>query len=423
MSTKIKPFFVSVLLFVSIISNAQNNAEIEYTDQVYDEYIKTVQLYPNNIRVSSQTQPPIISLRGGVALILEFDELFSEAYNYQVKIIHCNANWQPSDLSPLQYLKDYNEYDINEFEYSFGTITPFVHYKFILPRPILSGNYIMAVYARDDASDVIITRRFMVYEQRVGFTDKYQIINNSPYSLDKQFLQFEIDYKGLALSNPMEFVSVNITQNLRWDNAKMNIKPTFAHEARQILEYRHFTNEDAFNSGNEFRYFDIRSLQYFGFHVRTVHFEKDKIFAWVENDKPRAGLAYSIEQSINGAFYIENLERKIPDIENDYALVSFTLQSEKLAQNVYISGKFTDWRKDAAAKMKYNSLTKSYEGTYVLKQGLYNYQYIVGNQKIENSIEGDKRETNNIYDIFVYYRSQELRADLLIGYYSFVFGI
>ena len=115
MSTKIKPFFASVLLFVSIISNAQNN-NIEFTDKVYDEYIKTVQLYPNNIRVSSQTQPPIISLRGGVALILEFDELFSEAYNYQVKIIHCNANWQPSELSPLQYLKDYNEYDINEFE-------------------------------------------------------------------------------------------------------------------------------------------------------------------------------------------------------------------------------------------------------------------------------------------------------------------
>lgn len=420
MLTKITSILTLFLLLAKLVAFAQ---DIEYTDKVYDEYIKTVQLYPNNTRISSQTQPPIISLQGGSSLILEFDELFSETYNYRVKLIHCNANWQPSDLSALQYLKDYNEFDIDEFEYSFGTITPYVHYKFVLPKPILSGNYLLVVYARDDESDVIITRRFMVFEQRVGFTDKYQIINNSPYSPDKQYVQFEVDYKGLALSNPMEFVSVNITQNYRWDNAKIDLKPTFAHESRQVLEYKHFTNEDAFKSGNEFRYFDIRSLKYFGFHVRTVHFENDKIFAWVENDKPRSGLAYSIEQNINGAFFIENLERKIPDIENDYALVNFTLKSEKLPYPVYLSGKFSDWRKDPAAIMKYNSATNSYEGSYILKQGLYNYQYIVDDQKLENSIEGDKRETNNIYDIFVYYRSQELRADLLIGYYSFVFGL
>ena len=423
MSTNIKPFITAILLFAYVITYAQNNPDIEYTDKVYDEYIKTVQLYPNNARVSTQTLPPIINLKTGGSLILEFDELFSEAYDYRAKIIHCNANWQPSDLSALQYLNDYNEFDISEFEYSFGTITPYVHYKFTLPRTKISGNYLLVVYSANDESEVIITKRFMVFEQLVGFSDKYQIINNSPYSLDKQFVQFEINYKGLILSNPMDYVSVNITQNHRWDNAKMDLKPTFAHESRQVLEYKHFTNEDGFAASNEFRYFDIRSLKYFGFHVRTVHFEKDKIFAWVENDMPRAGLAYSIEQSIKGAYYIENLERKIPDIENDYALVNFVLQSEKLPYDVYISGKFSEWRKDGAAKMNYNSATSSYEGSYILKQGLYNYQYSAGDKKIENIIEGDKRETNNIYDIFVYYRSQELRADLLIGYYSFFFGL
>jgi hypothetical protein len=208
---------------------------------------------------------------------LEFDELFNDAYSYRAKIIHCNANWRPSGLSPLQYLNEYNEFDISDMEYSFSTKTPYVHYKFIVPKPSISGNYILVVYAAEDEKDIIISRRFMVFEQWVSFSDKNEIMNNAPYSLTKQQLQFSIKYSAVELINPMQRVSVNLLQNQRWDNAKMNLKPTFVREAQHVLEYRHFTDDNAFYSGNEYRYFDIRSLQYFGFHVRTVQFKKENI--------------------------------------------------------------------------------------------------------------------------------------------------
>ncbi len=416
------PVTITLLLF-SYISYSQVNSDIQYQDKVYDDFIKTVQLYPNSLQKSSQTLSPIISLRGRLKLILEFDELFSDAYSYRAKIIHCNANWEPSGLSPLQYLNEYNEFEIPETEYSFGTLTPYVHYKFIVPKPTVSGNYLLVVYAAEDDADIIISRRFMVFEQWVSFSDKYEMMNNSPYSPTRQQIQFSIKYSSVDLINPLVTVSVSLLQNHRWDNAKMDLKPTFVREAQRTLEYRQFTDDNSFASGNEFRYFDIRSLRYFGFHVRTVRFAKDKIFAYVENDKPRAGLAYSIEQNINGQYIIENLERKISDIENDYALVTFTLESENYGEDVYISGKFNDWRKDAASLMKYNSTSKSYEGTYVLKQGLYDYQFVLGSKERENNIEGNKSETNNIYEILVYYRSEKLNADLLIGYYEFVYGM
>jgi hypothetical protein len=411
-----------IFLIFSNISYSQSKGDIEYKDKVYDEYIKTVQLYPGTAQISSQTMSPVINLQSNLHLLLEFDELFSETYTYHAKIIHCNADWQPSGLSALQYLKDYNEFDINDFDYSFGTITPYVHYKFIVPKPFISGNYLLVVYGEDE-EDKIITRRFMVYEQLVGFSDKYEIMQNSPYSLTTQQLQFEVKHQGVELMNPEKYVTVNILQNQRWDNAKMDISPTFIREGQQILEYKHFVEDKAFLAGNEFREFDIRSLKYFGFHVRTVKFEKDKIYAWVEEDKPRAPLAYSIERNLHGRFYIENLEKKIPRIENDYALVTFTLESEKLNEDVYISGKFTDYKKNAATLMKYNSAANSYQGSYVLKQGVYEYQYVLSSSKRENVIEGDKREANNIYEIFVYYRSQKLGADLLIGYYNFEYSL
>lgn len=411
-----------VLLFFSYISYSQTKGDIEYRDKVYDQYIKSVQLYPNLSQISSQTLSPVIGLRNNVQLVLEFDELFSEAYSYRAKIIHCNANWQPSGLSPLQYVQEYNEFDVNDFEYSFGTITPYVHYKFILPKTTISGNFLLVVYGEDE-EDIIITRRFMVYEQLVAISDQYEIMSNAPYSLTRQQIQFEVRYSGIELINPMEYITVNILQNQRWDNAKLDLKPTFIREAQKILEYKHFTEDDAFLAGNEFRYFDMRSLQYFGFHVRTTKFTKDKIFAWIETDKPRAHLAYSIERNLNGRFFIENLERKIPTIENDYTLVTFTLESPRLNDNIYLSGKFTDYQKNSSTQMQYNSAVNGYQGTHVLKQGHYDYQYVLASAKRENEIGGNKREANNIYEILVYYRSQQLRTDIIIGYYNFEFSL
>jgi len=422
LAIQVKYLLTISFIFLSSWTQAQSGNGLVYLDKEYDDYIKTVQLYPSSSLNSAQTRSPIISLRGRVNLILEFDELFNEAFSYRAKIIHCSANWQPSGLSPLQYLTEYNEFEIPEVEYSFGTITPYVHYKFIVPRPSISGNYLLVVYAAEDETDIIISRRFMVFEQWVSFSDQYEIINNAPYSLSRQPLHFSIYYSAVELINPMETITVNILQNQRWDNAKMNLRPTFIRETQRTLEYKHFTDGQAFNAGNEFRYFDIRSLKYFGFHVRTVRFGEDQIFAYVENDRPRANLAYTIEQNINGQYFIENLEQKIPDIENDYALVTFTLEAEKYAKKVYFSGKFNDWRKDNESLMAYNPATKTYSGSYILKQGLYDYQYVLGADENENMIEGDKRETNNIYEILVYYRSQKLAADLLIGYYTFVFG-
>jgi len=422
MARDMKLLIIFIPLFITGISYSQSKGDIEYRDKVYDDFIKTVQLYPATLKVSSQTLSPVIGLRSNLQLLLEFDELFSDAYSYKARITHCNADWQPSGLSPLQFLKEYNEFYISDFEYSFGTITPYVHYKFIVPRPIISGNYILVVYGESN-TDIIITRRFMVFEQLVQFSDKYEIIQNAPYSLTKQYLQFDVNYQGVELINPMKYVTVHVLQNQRWDNAKLNLKPTFIRESQQILEYKHFTREDAFYAGNEFRYFDIRSLQYFGFHIRTAKFEKDKIYAWVETDRPRAMLAYSIERNLNGRFFIENLERKIPSIENDYALVNFSLATKPFNEEVYLSGKFTDWQKDKTTLMKYNKATSRYEGSYILKQGHYDYQYVLASDKRENEIEGNKRESNNLYEILVYYRSQKLNADLLIGYYNLNFGI
>lgn len=408
------------LIFLLVLFSLRvcGQSSIKLINKVYDPFIKTVQVHPKGINSNDQLISPVVAK--GQPLILEFDELFNDAYTYQVKYIRCEADWTQSSLSDLQFLNTYNEFTINQYDYSFNTLTPYVHYKAVLPGPKLSGNYVLVVYADGDKDDVIITHRFMVFDNLVNFTDEYGFSRLNQASRFNQQLQFEVNYHGIEIQNPSDQVSVAILQNQRWDNAKFDLKPTFIREGEKKLEYRYFTEETTFPGGNEFRFFDIRSLKYFGENVKTVHFEKDKIFGWVEEDKSRAEQVYTGEQmDLNGKYVIDNIEDKDPLIENDYAKISFTLNADKINGKVYIAGELTNWELNKDTEMVYDPESYSYKGSLILKQGWYNYQYIVKSNTLSaNYFEGNWSATKNQYEIIVYYRPFELGSDLIIGYLS-----
>ena len=415
----IKSTFWALILILSTLSSSQVLGQEAYqlADKIYDDGIKTVQLYPEGLQPRAQLNGAVIPLLSRSRLLLEFDELHNDAVYYQVKLIHCNADWSQSSLSTLQYIEDYNEFNIDEYDYSFNTITPYVHYKFFVPRVKLPGNYVLVVYSEGNEEDIKLTRRFMVYEQLVTFTDKYSLSKGARFSQSNQQLSFEVNYQGVDIVNPDQAVTVHITQNQRWDNAKINLRPTFVKEGQKIIEYRHFTEVNTFSAGNEFRFFDIRSLKYFGQKIETVKIEKDQIITWVDVDKSNQGMAYSIEQDINGHFFIENLERKKATIENDYSKVFFNLKSPKLKGKVYIAGALTNWQYINKYALAWDKTTASYIGMLLLKEGFYNYQYVLkGGNYDPNYLEGNFSETENSYEIFFYYRPHDLQADLLIGY-------
>lgn len=68
--------------------------------------------------------------------------------------------------------------------------------------------------------------------------------------------------------------------------------------------------------------------------------------------------------------------------------------------------------------MEYDQENKIYFKELLLKQGFYNYQYLVKGDK-PYFFEGSHFETENKYEIFVYNRPVGSRVDRLIGYTSF----
>ena len=404
---------------------AQKNF-VRNDDYTYNKNIKSVQFY----NISNIMSYPIITLGDPNKLKLSFDDFSLELKYYHYTIIHCNANWEKSDLRQNQYLANNYEDDIKNYKYSLNTDNQFIHYSIELPNefisPIISGNYILKVYDGYDTEKVIITKRFMVAENKVEITHAVKEATNVMERFSRQEIDFKIDHKNVQIQNPYEQVKVVLMQNYRWDNAITGLKPRYVNGS--LLDYN-YEEENVFDGSNEFRNFDVKSLMFQSINVKRMQYEqKDKrVHIYLVDDESRAYKRYLSSPDLNGNFLIKRDESITDsDIEANYVKVHFSLKQYPQLKDgtVYIFGKLTDWKFKEEFKMSYDTLNNTYEQEVLLKQGYYNYMYCVVKDGAKNkgdltTYEGSFFETENDYSILVYYRNPTLFYDELIGIKTF----
>lgn len=417
-----KVAFILILLgFHHGFGKGPDEKVLRLDDHVYEYQFKTVLFYQEKENANTDMiYPPIIPLGSANPLVLEFDELVTEYHNYYLKIIHCNADWSKSMLADMEFLFEYNEYLTDRYNIASATNVPYIHYRFVLPPVKVSGNFIAKVYREGNEKDVVITRKFMVYSSLVNINANINFSDVVQYRNEDQQLNMAIRYSGLTIYNPRDELKVLIRQNYRTETQK-SLKPLFINESDQILEYNYFDGENTFMGWNEFRTFDARSLLYLGLHVAQVNLKGSQPQLILEEDQPRWGAPYTQLPDINGAFAIESSDTKRTSLDPDYVWVTFTLLAEKPYEGkVYIFGGLSDWRQDLNCRMSYLPETKRYTATLQLKQGFYNYNYLLdpfaADKRAPHIIEGNHSQTTNNYEIFVYTRFLGKRNDELIGY-------
>lgn len=396
--------------------------DLLYEDHIYQPGIKTVKLYPEG----KPLEYPIIKLNSGEKLVLKFDDLYEDFANYQYTIYHCNADWTPSQLMEAEYLGALSEDYLQNYTYSLNALIPYTHYELKFPNNNLqlkkSGNYVIAVYRDNDKSNLVLSRRFMVYEDlvNVGATVK------RPTAVDlmqtHQEIDFTISHPNYNIQNPFSDLKVHLLQNFRYDNAITGLKPQFLQNTQLIYQY---DKENTFLGLNEFRFFDIKNLQTLTQNVRSI--ERDSMFrVFLVPDVSRAISEYSVWFDINGKFSIRRLDAGDSETEADYALVDFYLAYPQPIESgdVYIFGQLTDWKMRPEFKMNYDYTRNAYRAQVFLKQGYYNYYYATTAPTEDmltdiERLEGSHWETENNYQILVYNREIGLRYDRLVGFNQF----
>ncbi|MCC5920791.1 MAG: DUF5103 domain-containing protein [Cyclobacteriaceae bacterium] len=410
--------FIIHLLFIFIahIAMAQPS-QLKYEDKIYDEYTYSVQLYPFGGRAQDVVRPAVIELGTG-GLILEFDEVYSELERLDMKIIHCNFDWTPSILRPMEYLFEFNEFPIQDGRNSFDTKIEYVHYRARVPRVKESGNYVLYVYRNGNEDDLILSRRFMVFESSVTVVPEPKVPTVPGNRRTHHQIDFEFRYNNVDVRNPQEEFQVVLRQNQNWNTAIINPRPSIVREHTKTIEFKPFDESTSFLAGNEYRIFDTRVLNFQGQNVARTEVRPDYLEAFIEKSQIRGRDAYSEYRDFNGKFLISNRDRGDDALAADYVYTNFFLETDQeFKGDVYIVGAMNDWQLQEFNKMEYNEDIPGYGGMLFLKQGLYNFKYhYEGSDKDRNALEGNYFQTENQYEIFIYQRPQGLLYDKLVGY-------
>jgi len=422
---KNKILHIRILTFLCFVAITNLGfGQVVNEDRIYDPNIQTVMLYQGG----NELTYPVIVLNSGKRLHLSFDDLSDDAYIFRYTIIHCNSNWETSDLDQIDYLSGYFEEDITEYRFSLNAIPQYIHYDLVFPtRDMdikLSGNYIIKVYLDSpEDENVILSRRFFVVEPLSRIEASVPFYPKKlEYTRLKQQIDLKVHTPDLFSAEPQRRLNVSIMQNGRWDNMFSGLKPTSI--MMNELDYN-YPDGIVFDGGNEFRNFDMKSFLYQSPQIRRIISEADGYKVILHTDAPRKGKPYETLEDINGRRFIKARSDQRTDIEGEYAWVDFVLRSPKFnGADVYILGQLNDWHLDAKSKMRYNAQTKQYYCEMFLKQGYYNYNYVVvpKGEKIGDItlIEGDYWDTFNEYSVYVYYRERVPEYDRLIGYLKFI---
>jgi hypothetical protein len=406
-----------VLLFLFLISFQISFGQSVYDNTCYDDKVATVILQKN---IGIYDPLPVLNLGSTESLKLSFDMLDPQNEFLNYSIIHCNRNWMPSDLQPMDYVNGNTMGEITDYKFSTNTYQTYTHYSLNFPTEEMaltkSGNYILKVFRNFDEEDILLTRRFMVVDIQTKISSIIKSATIPEFRFSHQEVDFSINYLGFEIPNPFLDVNVTIIQNNSWNNAITNLKPQFVNNNELSFNYE---NENLFPGTNEFRFFDIRSLRFFSNNVIKKYIDSVQNVVLRPEDS-KAYLNYVRWIDYNGKRDIFNSDGMNLVEDGDYALVHFNFKSNNLEDmgEIFVYGELSDWLLKDEFKMTYSSELNMYTCPVLLKQSYYNYHFILRDKdgKIDYSFtEGNHQETENDYTILVYHKNVFYGYDEIIG--------
>ena len=411
------------ILFCFVFISSVQIIFAQNSEQVFNEKIKTIKLFQQN----NQESIPLINLNSSDLLELHFDDFDDNIKNYYYTYQLCNADWSEANMNPFDYIKGFTQNRIIQVRPSSNTLNKYVHYQATLPErnciPTKSGNYLLKVFLNGDLENLVFTKKMYVVNSLAAIgLQIFQPFDNTIYKTHQK-LQLVVNTDQLNLYNPRQQLKVALFQNQRLDNAKLDLQPTFMRD--KIFEYN--AEEDCtFSAGKEYRWLDLRSFRFESDRIERKDESKNPIDVFLKPDATRVNIRYLYYRDLNGWYDITTTDLVNNWWQTGYANVHFVYTPDNNqpfnGQDIYIIGELTGNVLNEDNKMIFNETKGVYEKTLFLKQGYYSYSYVTKSSTDKNALasfeltEGNYWETENLYSVFVYYRSFSGRHDELVGF-------
>jgi len=371
------------------------------------ENIKSVRVQCNG------TNTKFINL--GETIEFSFDDLDADEKYYYYQITHYDYEWNPSNAKKSDYLEGFDDNRIKVVKNSFNTLVPYTNYKLRIPNNDLkikaSGNYSISIHLSN--GEKIFEKYFSVIDQQYQIQmsiSRSNLIDNID-SVQKLKIILNCNDCSEIYNNSSE-LKIIVIKNQNLNDSKILNKPKF------IMSNSLIYDDIIFSGGNEFLNFDNSKIKQTNYRILRSSLEK--IYnTYLVTDIDRTNDVYKYGPDINGNFKI-NFSTNRDEIENDYAKVHFKFKPDKIVdkRDIYVIGNFNNFQINSYNKLNFNSKKMIYEGSFLFKQGFYDYIYGYIDTKNQNKLEtygGNFWQTENEYQVLLFHKKINDKFFKIIG--------
>ena len=377
--------------------------------------IKSLQVYSNN----NITELPIIRIGSRDKLHIEFDIDSEHEPGLSIIFKFCNDNWEPYENALLENMGENTLYSTNTDVLPSTTDGANYFVKETFPKQDVSfpfsGKWMFFITDNYDESIVYEWGKFYVVEELLPLkTDIIEwrregsISGNS--ALDRVY-NLKVNFEIPDSLDPFRIKHIEIVKNNETSYPELILKDSFienrGYEWDGTKKFQ-FVIRDL-EPGSEYRQVNLKDHNRHQLPVARAHYDGIEYSRFYKMNR----------RDFNGGFKLMNKNNQY----SDYLISTFEFKPhEKIDDNIYIVGSFTNW--EVLPWFKLENKKDIYSISLELKRGIYDYKYVTGiddDEVVENIdwnlFEGNFWETQNIYSIFLYYRSPERgEYDKIIGY-------
>ena len=389
-------YFIFLIALNSVLSQHNNTL-----DNLYSIKIKTE---------SNEYLYPVIDKNETITL--SFDDLNLKENSYYYQLNHFDYKWNKSKLFKSDYINGYDDNLITNYENSFNTLVDYRNYKISIPNNDvsikISGNFSISIH--DKNGDFLFERKFSIINKRLLISTEIKKSKDLKNYETHQSQDITVKCNNcLNFKNSSSKLKLVVLKNKQWRNSIILEKPDFFFNDRLVYKNILFTG------GNEYFHFDNSKINSTNLNVYKTELN-DIYNTYLRTDIERKNSLYTYNPDINGSFIInQNISNS--NIENDYSLVRFNFKPNQinLSNRVFIIGEFNNY--EITKKHELELIDNTYQGSFLFKQGFYNYKYVYQNTNKELKFySGNFWETENVYSILIFHKKNTDKYYSLIGY-------
>ena len=400
-----KIFIRKILILFMILESSINNSQTLNSSEKIRTFIVGSTNNSNDIFTLNET------------IQFSFDELSLKKKNYYYIIDHYDFEWKLSDVNKSEYLDGFDDIKIKDISYSFNTLKSYTNYRFSIPNNQIrikeSGNYKVSIV--NAYGEKVTDKRFTVVDNKVPVQLGVSRTKDLENFQTAQKINFNVMCGNCSdLYNNYSEIKIIVRKNRNWNNFIEPKKPKYLNSEKAMYD------DIIFYGGNEFNNFDISQIKSNNYRIQSWNLS-DIYETFLVPDEFSENEKYDYNPDINGNFIIKTNYKENNSYEADYIRVFFELKKSNHSpeDEIYLIGSFNDYKLNNDYKLSFNSSINSFTGSFLFKQGFYNYKYASKNHLNINhlkNIENDFWQTENLYTVLIYFKKKYEKFFRVIGF-------